>query len=286
MLHFAPLILLLVENANAGKFFVEHEQSVDWDLISDLLRAFVEEKEIVTVFDIDHSFDFTDYDFDDGVIQMIQAIASVKICEGINDEIVSKFHDMGEELNLPSTTKSYFAMSSSIKILHDDLHYFATINPNGKWIFMLVNVDHLDAENFLIKAWIKYKMANILVLLSEHNSTTFIKSYNPFGLNIGHYGTFWTSEINSENLKSIQEAVDGIFIRKITNLHKYPLKAAYFNDKFVHNRLLEEEMVNVFEKTLNGRFIFTERASTSKLGKRLANGSLTGENVHDVYNNL
>lgn len=239
--------------AVTGDKIKEYCQSfLDVNLFETILHAFLTKQDSITVFNVDQSLDSTTYD--DLVLQMMQSIKPVRIFDGMNEEFVKKYNDMGDELNLPSDTKSYFVLSTTTELLRSNLHFFSRINANGKWIFVIVNVDPKSVELLLINAWNEHKMANILVIFSDSHSKVFIKDYNPFKLVDGQHGSFWTSEINEKYILYISKHIENIFEKKVTNLHNYPLKASFYHGQFDYNRKYDEEMSRIFEKVLNTQF--------------------------------
>lgn len=239
--------------AVTGDKIKEYCQSfLDVNLFETILHAFLTKQDSITVFNVDQSLDSTTYD--DLVLQMMQSIKPVRIFDGMNEEFVKKYNDMGDELNLPSDTKSYFVLSTTTELLRSNFQFFSRINANGKWIFVIVNVDPKSVELLLINAWNEHKMANILVIFSDSHSKVFIKDYNPFKLVDGQHGSFWTSEINEKYILYISKHIENIFEKKVTNLHNYPLKASFYHGQYGYNRKYDEEMSRIFEKVLNTQF--------------------------------
>lgn len=227
---------------------------INWEHVERILRPLLKHQDSVTVFKVIPDNSLTLLKNHDAALQMIQSLVPVKVFDGIDESVVSMFHDMGDEYNSPSTIKSYFVLTDSTEELNQNLKFFSKINTNGKWIFALIGVNSRQVELLLMEAWNVHKMTNILALFSDKHSKTFIKSYNPFNRSGSEFGSFWTSELNNETISMVDQ-IKNILQRKVTNLQNYPLKASIYPNKFQHNQILDETMKEVFEKALNIRLV-------------------------------
>lgn len=248
---------------------------IDVKLVEHVLRKHLSGHESVKVFDLDKTLSL---DYEMKMLQTLQSITSVTIYEGINEALVKSFNDMGDELNVPSTTESYFVLTTSSALLVENLHLFSQINTNGKWVLVLFHVKGREVNALLVSAWRDHKMANILVLFSDQEARFYIKSYNPFVMNRGSPGKFWTAEIKHETIEMILKQIENIFEKKVTNLQDYQLKASIFFDTFKHNRILDHVMLDVFEEVLKTKFSFVQTTDGSNSrGNQLPNGTFTGD---------
>lgn len=250
-----------------------NEDRSQLDFLEKILETFLVHQESVTVFNFDKSFYLREQE--SSVVEVIQRIAPVMIYDELWDEMVERINDMGDELNLPSTTKSYFSTTADIDLMKKHLPLFAKINTNGKWIFAMINIKLSEIESILVEAWVEHKMANILALMVAGDEMRVV-SYNPFELHNDKHGKFWSVEVTSESLSGILNKLENIFDAKVKNLQNYKLKATKFFDISENSAILDNEMMKVFEATLNTKFVIDALPEGQIHGYRLSNGSFTG----------
>lgn len=257
------------------RFRNDSQGYIDVKLVESIVRKHLSGHESVKVFDLDKTLSL---DYEMQILRTLQSVTSVTIYEGINETLTESFNDMGDELNVPSTSESYFVLTTSSGLLVENLNLFSRINTNGKWIFTLIRVKLSEVDALLVSAWRDHKMANILVLFSDNEARFYIKSYNPFVMNRGTLGKFWTAEIKHDNIEMILKQIENIFEKKLTNLRDYQLTASIFFDTFKHNRMLDYVMLDVFEGSLKTKFIFAQTTDGSNSrGNQLPNGTFTGD---------
>ncbi|CRL07718.1 CLUMA_CG020672, isoform A [Clunio marinus] len=233
------------------------------------LKNYLVDQESLTIFDTGKSKNVFKYKS-----QFLSIFHSILPCityRNLNDSLVRKISDMGNEISLPSTSKSYLALGSYSISSH--LPLYAKINTNGKWIFLLIELKHIQVERILINAWTNHKMANILVFSLDKRLKLFVTSFNPFKKQGNDYGTFWSMQINNENLSMILKVVENIFENKISNLQDYPLKGVFFRE----DDCLDNIIVGIFQKALNVKYEIVLPRDGDTIGTRLPNGSFTGE---------
>lgn len=241
-------------------------------LCKDIVETFFRGQTSVTVFK-DRS---SKHLFRSEVIRLIQTIAPILVYDGISESLVERIHDMGDELNVPSVTKSYLAMSESADWISLNLNLFASVNTNGKWIFFLVNVEKSAAESLLKEAFEKHKMLNVLVIFVNQKSKVFVGSFNPFQLNgENRRGKIWLQEVKRENLSQISGKIERKFNKKFKNLQRFELKVSTFYEASKTSDIINEAIPELFKKTLNCKLKYFE-TSDGIYGSRLPNGSFTG----------
>lgn len=262
-------------NYTSCSFVVESENSQKLVFIETILRRFLTHQSTISIFNVDNSLSLQKRE--SSVMRLVQSVAPVIVYDRLNEALVMKINDMGNEMNVPSTSKAYFILTTSHDVIKNHLELYSKINTNGKWIFLMIDVEALHVESLLITAWATHKMANILVLQSSSRSDLIVVSYNPFELKGNQYGTFWKSDVNEKTIGTVLERVGNIFRSKVRNLQNYPLKSSQFQDNSVQNQILDKEMVNVFQKVLNSKFTFIQPFHGQYHGTRLQNGSFTGK---------
>ncbi|CAO1436671.1 unnamed protein product [Diamesa hyperborea] len=195
---------------------------------------------------------------------------------------------MGDELVSPSTTKGYVVITGSLIILNESVIRFARINTNGKWMMFLVDLEISKAKTLLKEAWTNYKMINILVILVDLKQYKFtVISYNPFILNDDESrGQFWNLELNSATIEEAVKYIDGIYERKVKNLHGFSLNVIMFelevtskpilDGNSVRYKFLDGVLAQMFQSYLNCRINFMTPRDNTNAGIRYANGSFTG----------
>lgn len=266
--------IAFISNVYSKILTLEEEDQSLFNLTGKIIEAFFVDQESVTIFNVDKSLELREQE--SSVAKVIQGIAPVMIYDELCDELAVKISDMGEELDLPSTTKSYLLTTASIDLMTKYLPLFAKINTNGKWIFAMIDIKQSEIESILVKAWVEHHMANIVVLMFFEDEMR-VMSFNPFELHNNKHGTFWSpSEVTSENLSDILEKLEDIFDGKVRNLQNYQLFATRFLEISEHNKILDKEMMKVFETTLNTKFVLTSSLDGEYHGNRLDNGSFTG----------
>lgn len=275
------ILIFFTSKACSEILSLKHNRS-QFDLLGKILEEFFLDQESVTIFNVDKSLYLREHE--SAVAEVIQKIAPVMIYDELWNELASRITDMGDELNVPSTTKSYFLTTASVSLTIKHLPLFAEINANGKWIFTTVELKQSEVESILATAWNQYKMANILALTFIDDKMSVV-SFNPFETQNEKHGKFWYSEVNSESLLKILKKVSNIFDMKVKNLQTYFLKATKFLDISEHNKLLDAEMMKVFEKTLNTKFTFAVSRDGDYHGTRLSNGTFTGS-IREVEEGL
>lgn len=248
-------------------------------MLESILRKFIGNQASITVFDIDKDQDLLWRK--STLHRVLNKITPLLIYGGLNESLVETINDMGNELGLPSTSKSYYAISKSTELIKQNLILFSKVNANGKWIFSLIQVNADDIKSLLITAWINFKMANILIIFSDNKSTIFVMSYNPFCFKENQHGAFLTEEVNLETLPSILEKIERIFERKVRNLQNYPLKAFVLKSNSDQNKILDMEMRKVFEKTLKTKFTLFVPANS-----RISNESFNGKIKFLLFKNF
>lgn len=253
-LFFFKLVILSIVSRYCTSLLIESKSEINWGHVEKILRPLLKHQDSVTVFKVIPDNSLKLFNNHGSALQMIQSLVPVKIFDSIDEIIVNKFHDMGDEYNSPSTIKSYFVLSTATEVLDQHLKFFSKINTNGKWIFVLIDVNPRLIESLLMEAWNVHKMTNILALFSDKHSKTFIKFYNPFKRSGSEFGSFWTSELNNETI-SMADEIKNMFERKVANLQNYPLKASIYPNKFQHNQILDDTMKEVFEKALNAQLM-------------------------------
>lgn len=269
------LLLPVVISFSYCRIEPETDATQRWMLLESIIRKFVGNQASISIFDIDNTDILSRRK--SVLHRIINAITPVYVYKGLNESLARKITDMGDELEVPSTSKSYVVMSASTNLVARKLKCFASINTNGKWIFTLVLVDSADVDALLIKAWNEFKMANIFVIFSDIQSNLFVKSFNPFRLRENQHGTFFNEAVNMETLSKILRKVDGIYDKKVRNLQNYPLKATMFKETSDQNEILDMEMKKIFEKILNTNFTIFQPSDYKYHGTRLPNGTFTGE---------
>lgn len=196
---------------------------------------------------------------------------------------------MGNELVSPSTTKGYVVITGSLIILKESVIRFARINTNGKWMMFLIDLEISKAKTLLKEAWTNYKMINILVILVDLKQYKFtVLSYNPFILNDDESrGQFWNMELNAATIEEAVKNIDGIYERKVKNLHGFPLNVIMFELKVVtpkpildgnsvRYKFLDGVLAQMFQSYLNCRINFMPPRDNTNAGIRHSNGSFTG----------
>jgi hypothetical protein len=213
----------------------------------------------------------------DIIIKAMEDVLPATIYTEINDALVEKIHDMGDELNVPSTSKSYFAMASSVDWFYSKLDLLSKVNTNGKWIFLLVNVEKEDVELLAVSSFKNHKMLNILMIFIDSQKGVFLSSFSPFRINNqGRRGEIWTKEVNLQNLDDILSKVDRICEKKVEDLQGFELKVATFYEASKISEILDRPIPFLFKKFLNCEFKYYETPGNT-YGSRLENGSFTGE---------
>lgn len=263
--------VLLISSVDG--FLIESRLKVNLTFCKDIAKTFLSGQESVTVF-IANSLQET---YSNGVLKAVEAILPVLIYDQVDEVLVMKIHDMGDELNIPSMSKSYMVFSESTKWIVWKLNLFSRINTNGKWIFFLTNIEKREAEILLKKAFEKHKMMNILTIYVDTQSRVFTASYNPFKLDSqGNRGKMWSREVKIENLPKILEKVDKIYEKKVKALEGFELKVSTFNEPSKISEFQNEPMSDLVEKALNCKLKFVQ-TQDGTYGTRLPNGSFSGQ---------
>lgn len=254
-------------------FLVESGLKVNITLCKDIAKTFLSGQESVTVFNANRLRE----NYPNGVLKAIEAILPLLIYDEVDEVLVTKIHDMGDELNLPSMSKSYMVFSESTDWIALKLNLFSRINTNGKWIFFMSHIEKREAEILLKKAFEKHKMLNILTIYVDKQLRIFTASYNPFKLdNQGKRGKMWSREVKIENLSKVLEKVDKVFEKKVGDLQGFELKVSTFYEPSKISDFLNEPMPDLVEKALNCKLKFV-RTEDGNFGTRLANGSFSGQ---------
>jgi hypothetical protein len=243
-------------------------------VIKNIMTSCLSGKESITVFKAENSRNFEKQQTK--MYQLIGSIKPVFVVNNINETSVETFNDMGNELEVPSTTKSYFVMSENVETLTRNLKLFSRVNANGQWIFFTMNTNKAQVEDLLIRAFDSYKMLNLLVFSLDIKSEMHVSTYNPFTEdNRNTRGEMVYFPISQENLPIIVENLKNFFNKKVSNLHGYPLNISYSTDVSVLNSFIDFEIFEVFKRKLNCTFNFF-RTRDSMFGSKLPNGTLTG----------
>lgn len=250
----------------------EHDNSKEV-LLKGVITKFLENQECITIFSVDESKVFNEHKT--YVIRYIQSIVSVIVYNRLSEGFNENKSGIGDELNVPSTTKGYIAIATSTKVMIEKLHLFSRINPNGKWTFAINAAEQKEVQLLLMVAWVKYNMANILVFFRDKYLNAFVTIYNPFAKNGEQRGNFWTSEINHNTISSVLEVLENNFENKVRDLQQFSIRASYYSDPSKANKILDLEMISVFEKVLNVKFsLFLPR--DGKFMGTQKNGEFTG----------
>lgn len=221
--------------------------------------------------------------------QIVESIKPVYVFNSINETSVKTINDMGNELEVPLTTKSYFLMSENIHLMTRNMKFLSQLNTNGQWIFFLMNFRKSDVENVLKFAYSEYKMLNLLVFFLDLDSTIHVATYNPFKYNENNVrGEVFSLQVNLENLSNILINIENFFDKKVANLYGDSLNITYCPEISVMNTFLDNEMFDVFKRKLNCSLNFVPTQDLV-FGSRLPNGTLTGwfcNNCMHMCNNL
>lgn len=269
-LHLSSLFFLKVAYGYA--FFTVQEYP-NLNYCKNILRTYLNDQSSVKVFNFEENESFQN----DIIMKALQTVLPAVIFSEINENIVDKHNDMGDELNVPSTSKSYFAMASSMDKIYSKLHLLAQMNINGKWVFLFVKVTTKNAEEFIIATFKNYKMLNVLIFLIDDEQKVSVMSFNPFHLDSsGQRGEVWVDEVKLQNLPRILAKIDGMCEKKVQNLNGYELKVSTFYETSEISKIIDEQIPSLFKKSLNCKYKYFETQGNT-YGSRLPNGSFTGE---------
>lgn len=242
-------------------------------IIKNIISKCLVGKESITIFAMETSRNFSKQQ--NKMYQIIELVKPVYVFNSIDETLAEKINDMGNELEVPSTTKSYFVMSENISSLSRNLKLFSRVNTNGQWIFFLMNFQMIEVHNLLKTAYKNYRMLNLLIVFFDLESLMYVATYNPFKINKNSHGEVFSLQVNLENLQQIVQNVDNFFDKKVGNLQGYPLNVSYYSELSVLNTFLDFEMFEVFQRKLNCTFNYVQTRD-SAFGLRLPNGTLTG----------
>lgn len=238
-----------------------------------IVELFLNDQSSVTIFNSMKANNF----YDDSIIKAMETVLPALIYSSINESLADSINDMGDELNVPSNSKSYFGMTNSVEWIFDHLKHFARINTNGKWMFFVEKVKRTDIELLIVSAFKNHKMLNVLIIFVDLNLNIFVASYNPFELvSNNQRGEIWIKEVKQENLPEILPKIDKICEKKVENLHEFELSVSTFYEPSKMSKLTDEPIPFLFQKALNCKYRYFETAGNI-YGSRLPNGSLTGE---------
>lgn len=223
------------------------------------------------------------------VLKSLHKTSSVIFYNDLNLKLALNIHDMGFEINSPSITKGYLFLSRSARRTTKSLGLFSKINTNGRWIFVLSEVEVSEIKPLLIKAWTKYKMLNILIFLINISHEKFVlASFNPFELNGRKRGKFFIQNINHETIDVILNYSLGMLDKKIKNLHGFGLDFGMFpsettaspvydsNKTFVKYEDLDGKMAEMFGQYMNAKINYILPPDNYEIGFRLPNKTFTG----------
>lgn len=223
------------------------------------------------------------------VLKSLHKTASVIFYNDLNLKLASNIHDMGFEIDSPSITKGYLFLSRSARRTTESLGLFSKINTNGRWTFVLSDVEVSEIKPLLIKAWSKYKMLNILILLINKSHKKFVlASFNPFELNGRERGNFFIQNINHETIDVILNYSSGMLDKKIKNLDGFGLNFSMFpsettaspvydsNKTFVKYENLDGNMAEMFAQYMNAKINYILPPDNYEIGFRLPNKTFTG----------
>ena len=224
------------------------------------------------------------------VIKYLHSTVTLIVYDGLNDTLVHKINDMGDELVSPSMTKGYVVITGSLSILKRSVIWFENINTNGRWMMFLTDLKLQDVEDFLIEAWTNNKMLNILIILINSEQLKFnVISYNPFMLNDDEtHGQIWNEELNAVTNAIVLNYINGIFGIKVKNLYNYPLKVVMFasemtakpifddNRKIRHYKYMEGVVVHMIQSYLNCSIEYLQPRDNGRIGFRAPNGTVSG----------
>lgn len=263
----SSILWLLIFTNFVNAYFIDNNTNHNLKFCKNIVESFLQGQDSVTVFKDDKSKDF----YRSEIIKAIQTIVPVLVYDGINEDLADKIHDMGDELNVPSMTKSYLALSESSEWINLNLNLFSKVNTNGKWIFFLVNFEEDKAEILLENGFKKHKMMNILLFFIDRRANIFVASFNPFD----RLNKFWLMKVKFKNLPEILDKVKKVFEKKVENLNGFELKVSTFYEASKTSDILNEPIPELFKKALNCNFKFSE-TSDGIYGSQLPNGSFTG----------
>lgn len=273
---FSLLLSSILINFACCKIAPQNDLANRWILLEAVLRAFIgDDQASISVFDIDKDL-LVDVR-KDLFHKDLNSIRPVFVYDDLDSGLAEQITDMGGDLDNPLTSKSYAMMSTSTILIEENLKNCAKINTNAKWIFTLIEVTSSDVEALLIKAWQRFKMANILITYSDHDLNLFVKSYNPFKIKEDQHGAFWTEHIKDETMETIFKRLDRIFEKKVRNLQNYPLKAVRFPKISEQDEILDSDMKKIFETVLNTNFTVFETTEEKFVTTKYPNGSFTGK---------
>lgn len=114
------LWFLLFINVVNG-FFADNNFNHNLRLCTDIVKGFMHGQESVNVFKSSKSINYDENE----IIKTFQTVSPVLVYEENNEVLVEKIHDMGDELNVPSVTKSFLAMSESTEFISSNLNFFS-----------------------------------------------------------------------------------------------------------------------------------------------------------------
>lgn len=86
----------------------------------------------------------------------------------INNDVYSmEFNHMGEGIDAPNAITSYLVVINSMEIGFNYLLKFSKLNSVGKWIFIFKELTIVQVEEFFVRAWMDYKMLNLLGIIQN-----------------------------------------------------------------------------------------------------------------------
>lgn len=254
----------------------EHNFAKNLPLKKAVTEKFFHGHRSITVFNVDETKTLKT----NQILQVLETVAPVKLFDYINENLVNKIHDMGDELDIPKTTTGYFIISESIAKVQKNLKYFSRINTNGKWFVILYDVKKTEVESMLITAFEKFKMLNVLSVYLDEVSELYVSSYFPFEINDNtQRPKIWTQILENKTILEILHQIEDIENKKIANLHQYTLKVSVVDKKLKSEfyDVMDSHIFEVFKKTLNCDFKFiVSRDGT--FGSQLSNKNYTGMN--------
>lgn len=253
---------------------IQKNISINTTLLEIILQKYLSDQESISFFNLKmtkiiRNSTMTETSF----FNVLERIKSIYIFKNIDQKLVNRINDMGDELKQPSVTKAYITVTSSKELLSENLKYLTQINSNGKWIFALGFMSSSDVEEILTKAW-EHKMSNILAV-SEKVGEYFVTMYNPFDRSENSVGKFYEIKISEKYLGDIISLMNNFskrYGRKISNFHMVKAKLDDFHN---FGSFADRQMEELFEFVMKTRMNCIALGAT--LGTKFDNGTLTGD---------
>lgn len=188
------------------------------------------------------------------ILKNAYALKPTYVFSYLNQSLVDKITTMGRnEMVQPRTTKAFWRFNNNKTKLLSNLKYYSKISTNGKWIFFLRDFNSLDdAKETLIKAWMDYKMSNILLFYFHGHFNYTLTFYNPFDRSENANGKFWDFEVKVDNKLEILKRLDKTFHRRYgKKLRNFQLVKAALTKNYGYGKyFLDMEMSRLFEYVL------------------------------------